>query len=433
MKHPFQLVLLDKAGKHLFVTVKNLLYVFDVGSGKLIGSWIDEKSDDSREQFANNSNVDLHDEETGAPSQEKKKARVDVARVYVANNLTSSNNSKCGPGAPPVYNSIRGLTLSSTEKYLLGTTDYDKALVIFKIDFNESNCIKLIDRKGFPKRPCAITTTDDDCTVLVADKFGDVYEVKLKGHDGVDYIKDPILGHVSMLSSIIFVQAHGKKFIMTGDRDEHIRISNYPLSYVIKNFLFGHKQFISQLTVPSFNSSLLVSGGGDDFLCLWNWYQGVLHEKVDLRSWIEPYLNDTHFPPNAENKSVKEISVTKILSLRRSKNLLIVLCENTSCILVFEVRDNLKTHHLQSLHICSSVIDISVSESGLLAVSKDVDSNADSELVEFFLLDETSTFRKDDKKTQSNKMTESNFCNITDSLQLYPLYRVKSLRKRSEF
>lgn len=428
MKHPFQLLLLDKAGEHLFVTVKNSIYVFDVNSGTLVGSWVDDKSDDNRGQPASNDNV-AQDEATSAPGQERKKVKVDLT-----NNSVPSKNSKSAPGAPPVYNSIRGLTLSTTEKYLLGTTDYDKALVIFKIDFNKSNCIKLIDRKVFPKRPCAITTTDDDCAALVADKFGDVYEIKLDVRDKVNDVKDPILGHVSMLSGIIFVKEHGKKFIITSDRDEHIRISNYPRSYVIKNFLFGHRLFISQLALPSFDRNLLVSGGGDDFLCLWNWYNGILHEKVDLRPWIEPNLNDSHLPPYAEDNRVKEISVSKILSLARNKNLLIVLCENTSCILVFEVGDDLKTKYVQSLQLRSSIIDISVSEeSGLLAVSKDVDSNIDGELVEYFILDKTTTFKKDHKTTQSNKMTESNLCTITGPLELYPLYRVKSLRKRSEF
>ena len=46
----------------------------------------------------------------------------------------------------------------------------------------------------------------------------------------------PILGHVSMLTDVLIGKFNNKEFIISTDRDEHIRISNYPKSYVIKDF-----------------------------------------------------------------------------------------------------------------------------------------------------------------------------------------------------
>ena len=50
----------------------------------------------------------------------------------------------------------------------------------------------------------------------------------------------PILGHVSMITSMLVLDDVGK--IITADRDEHIRVSEWPNSWKISRFLLGHKQ-----------------------------------------------------------------------------------------------------------------------------------------------------------------------------------------------
>ena len=51
----------------------------------------------------------------------------------------------------------------------------------------------------------------------------------------------PLLGHVSMLTSLALVPAADgqRAYIATGDRDEHIRISRFPNGHNIERFLFG--------------------------------------------------------------------------------------------------------------------------------------------------------------------------------------------------
>ena len=49
-----------------------------------------------------------------------------------------------------------------------------------------------------------------------------------------------ILGHASLLTHCLLTP--DEKFIVTADRDEHIRVSWYPEGYVIESFCLGHKK-----------------------------------------------------------------------------------------------------------------------------------------------------------------------------------------------
>ena len=113
--------------------------------------------------------------------------------------------------------------------------------------------MKLIKRQPIPKRPSSITIDSQGQRAIVADKFGDVYTVSINDDSSMSEIEieiekdiQPILGHVSMLTDITMATTHhnnnhnnNKQFIITADRDEHIRISNYPKSYVIKIFIWS--------------------------------------------------------------------------------------------------------------------------------------------------------------------------------------------------
>ena len=50
-----------------------------------------------------------------------------------------------------------------------------------------------------------------------------------------------VLGHVSLLTT--FVLSRDEKYIMTADRDEHIRVSWFPQAYTIERFCLGHKKY----------------------------------------------------------------------------------------------------------------------------------------------------------------------------------------------
>ncbi|KAI4744028.1 hypothetical protein E4T50_05593 [Aureobasidium sp. EXF-12298] len=247
-----------------------------------------------------------------------------------------------------------------------------------------------------PKRPCAVLVTPDNKTILCGDKFGDVYSLPLfpsafveksedsskaetkedasskkyvpaattltvhsgrnrralenqmkqkdlqaKAREGPKFEFQLLLGHVSMLTDVKFAteEIDGKPcgYIITADRDEHIRISRGPpQAHIIEGFCLGHKDFISKICLLP-GTELLVSGGGDDWLGVWDWRAGNLKEKRDLRSALttlfsSPSSSNTNF--GAESPIAVSGLWTVPSSTETKKTAVLVACERLPCLLV---------------------------------------------------------------------------------------------------
>jgi len=112
-----------------------------------------------------------------------------------------------------------------------------------------------------------------------------------------------LLGHVSMLTAICVGTAPARttsgdaaegspkvrEYIITADRDEHIRVSrSMPQAHVIEGFCLGHEDFVSRLCVaPGGREELLISGGGDDYLFVWDWVRGQLLGKAGVLEHVK--------------------------------------------------------------------------------------------------------------------------------------------------
>lgn len=202
-----------------------------------------------------------------------------------------------------------------------------------------------------PKRASTIALTPDASTIVCGDKFGDVYSLPLLGMTyenpktenvesanggSIEPPSEPfapaansrtvhtkknrealrnqqrqtkpkpekqvlqfeyqlLLGHVSLLTDLVYVRLdreHSpsreyRDYIITSDRDEHIRVSRgIPQAHIIEGYCLGHTEFVSSICVPQREPKLLVSGGGDDYLLVWDWISGMLRQKIDLRKLV---------------------------------------------------------------------------------------------------------------------------------------------------
>ena len=117
----------------------------------------------------------------------------------------------------------------------------------------------------------------------------------------LDFSHQLLLGHVSVLTDLACVSlidntwppSKQRSYILTSDRDEHIRVSRgIPQTHVIEGYCLGHTEFVSKLCIPHWSQKTLISGGGDDFLLNWDWLSGTLRQKVDLKSLVDNFRKE---------------------------------------------------------------------------------------------------------------------------------------------
>lgn len=94
-----------------------------------------------------------------------------------------------------------------------------------------------------------------------------------------------LLGHVSLLTAIALgLDERGRPYIITADRDEHVRVSRgtREQAHVVEAFCLGHEEFVNRIVVPEGMGRLLVSAGGDREVFVWRWREGRLVARTDL-------------------------------------------------------------------------------------------------------------------------------------------------------
>lgn len=123
------------------------------------------------------------------------------------------------------------------------------------------------------KRPTCISFCHTNTNMLVVgDKTGDVFKIDLSKEE---VSQEPLLGHLSMVLDVQI--SHNDRYIITADRDEKIRVSSFPLSYMISAWCLGHTQLVSSLCLCSqaAGTARLLSSAGDSMIRLWDYTTGT--------------------------------------------------------------------------------------------------------------------------------------------------------------
>lgn len=137
---------------------------------------------------------------------------------------------------------------------------------------------------GLPADGTVANTFTMMCPILVSgDVVGDAYAYNLS-EEG----QRLLLGHTaSMLTGLAVVvkgdennngssSSSNDQYVLTADRDEKIRVSRFPESYVIEGFLTGHTEYITAMVAftrtihQKSNSFRVVSCSGDGTIRLWD-------------------------------------------------------------------------------------------------------------------------------------------------------------------
>lgn len=373
MRHPFQRILVcsSRQKKLLLAAAGPNLHVHRYDDGSLASSWSSQSADQlersstppkkkrkvaSGEQEARSSD-EKTDKHSKAPSIVKLVASRSGNRV-----ATITGDDKC----IRVFNLGNDGQLELLSERSVLRTSHEQVLT--------SRC------RHMPKRPCAIAITQDDAHIICGDKFGDVYalpllvpaapstetiisapeemvasETRLEKPEslavdktihlernkrareqqllatgktpkpkGIEVPGQLLLGHVSMLTDIALAalsqtsesSSKMRNYIITCDRDEHIRVSRgLPQAHIIEGYCLGHRDFVSRILIPDSFPEMLVSGGGEDQLYVWHWPTGALLHKFDLSTMLNDCISSNPGPAGSSNSggSPREESVEEQL------------------------------------------------------------------------------------------------------------------------
>lgn len=157
------------------------------------------------------------------------------------------------------------------------------------------------------KRASAITYDPAESRIIVADKTGEIYTFPyplapplLQKYNNIKSSLPPVdeknpltkpsddrfmgtflLGHSSSVIDLTLSTAPwGGKLLVTVDRDEHVRISVFPETWIICAMGLGHTAFVSCVVTTEVDDGIL-SGGGDNRVILWN-FNGVARAEYTI-------------------------------------------------------------------------------------------------------------------------------------------------------
>ncbi|KAG8730808.1 tRNA (guanine-N(7)-)-methyltransferase non-catalytic subunit trm82, partial [Ceratobasidium sp. 428] len=189
----------------------------------------------------------------------------------------------------------------------LVTSGDDKRLRVWNVEKLEE-----LSSREIPKRANVLKLSKDGQTILAADKFGDIFcypltpketksvpttqpsdntaatskSISVAMHDNPEGTL--VLGHVSIVTA--FILTPDEKLIVSADRDEHVRVSWYPDGWDVEKYCMGHKKFISALEIPTSVPQILISGGGDPELYIWDYRAGKLLTRIPVWEKVRPFL-----------------------------------------------------------------------------------------------------------------------------------------------
>ena len=225
------------------------------------------------------------------PSKKKSKSNEEAENEKITKPSSSSDkvNDEIQAVCCTVIKSHIWLAVSRADKTL---SLYYVPEAIIDAEKKDAVILKPLAIYNMPKRArCLVFSTvqsNEDCNVIIAgDLSGDSYAYAVPGNNPGEEstattakasLRRLLLGHTaSILTGMQITPSSsvGKKFILTADRDEKVRVSLFPETYSIHGYLLGHTAFISAMSAVSDDSngtkSLCLTGSGDGTVRLFDY------------------------------------------------------------------------------------------------------------------------------------------------------------------
>ena len=293
---------------------------------------------DSNVALCNNEQVIIYDVENDTINT------IHLPELQVDRKIDSHNNVNI-----ETFHTLTSVTFSNDGKYFLVCTNR-KQLCLYERKNRNLLWNRTLARAASKVR---FTPSND---IVVADKAGDVY---LHDSNNSNDNGTLLLGHLSMLLDVLVTE--DKKYIITTDRDEKIRVSVFPNSYNILSYCLGHKKFVTNILELPHDQSVLVSCGGDGVFLLWDYKIGKellrvdFHDKI-FKTDIEKFnrqLRECHLEESVEILPVKHL---RLLVLDATSSLVVMSFYNNPLLLVYVINSSAESNY-EATYIQSIVTD----------------------------------------------------------------------------
>lgn len=387
------------------------LYSYDAENGRRLSVWPRDIETSNDHAIASSTREGADVDDQGPP---EKKRKLSPSAEQASEESKHNGQETIEPKPSGTWSNIPLIVPSPTGSHIVAVTAEDKCIRVFEVGTDGS--LKQLSERCMPKRPCALSLTTDGNIILCGDKFGDVYSLPLIPSDKPNLPKNPaakkplqpaassltvhtkrnlaaleqqlrqaakssnseektgpsfehklLLGHVSMLTDLAFVSLPSgpsssgpRDYILTADRDEHIRVSRGPpQTHVIENFCLGHTSFISRICIPQWQPEILISGGGDDYLLVWNWRESRILQKVPL------------LDPNSESREVAVRGIWAVPSVATARVILVAI-EGSPQLLCYTLESSGELKPQPPIQLSGNVLDVSrLGKDGTIAISVD--------------------------------------------------------------
>ncbi|GAB5587702.1 hypothetical protein Unana1_02602 [Umbelopsis nana] len=310
--------------------------------------------------------------------------------------------------------SFRSMTFSK-DGSLLATTGDDKELKVWDTEAWTENSTRPV-----LKRINALHFTNDGTQVVEADKFGDVYSFPVESTtdptaDKAEEAKKlkPLVGHVSMVTDMVL--SADNKYVITADRDEHVRVSRFPNGYNIESFCLGHTDVITNIRIVPWSSNVLATIGGDNTFRLWDFVAGKQLQSIHYQSQIEKYV-----PEGVDANSADPIAMNMELSTK--DNIAVVSFARTPILLVLQWDVKTSTFNIKDLiETPAPVLGFAFDIQGNIWVSLDSDTR-----VTLYLRKEGGVFepvKSDDGRTKN--INDADTYEVTSKPDYYTVFGLR--------
>ena len=245
------------------------------------------------------------------------------------------------------FHTLTSVIFSKDGQYYLVCTNR-KQLCLFRTKNSE-----LISNRAMARAASRVRFLPNN-DVIVADKSGDAY---LFSSSKPTENGQLLLGHLSMLLDILVTD--DKKYVISADRDEKIRVSMFPNSYNIISYCLGHKNFVTNIAILPHDKNVLISTGGDGTLMFWDFQKGkelltvYFHEKLSQNDLLQ--LNKTLKENDLEEHvTVSPVKHLEILQINDNQSVVTISFYCSNIIIVYNVvnaQNNLKVEYVESITI----------------------------------------------------------------------------------